>query len=220
MDALIVGLKWQLLRNGLQRSTPQLVGLIFGGLFGHGDPGAGNRDHVVAFCSGDPCGPGRGGRGSSDLRGPGPVTSTAFSAMSRHRRGREAVSVLVLLLSVGFGLVGSSIMKRLATPGLLAQVADVLGWTPLGLAWSAPADIVDGAIGPGLLRLGVEVIVLAVTLLAWDALLRNALENPRGASGDRASTRDTGLGLGFLLTGFGVASVMSAVQPYPGAGCR
>lgn len=128
--------------------------------------------------------------------------------------------MLVLLLSVGFGLVGSSIMKRLATPGLLAQVADVLGWTPLGLAWSAPADIVDGAIGPGLLRLGVEVIVLAVTLLAWDALLRNALENPRGACGDRASTRDTGLGLGFLLTGFGVASVMSAVQPYPGAGCR
>src|SRR5664280_143263 len=81
------------------------------------------------------------------------VTSTAFSAMSRHRRGREAVSVLVLLMAVGFGVAGSSVIKRLSTPGLMPQVADVLGWTPLGLAWSAPADIAEGAIGSGLLRL-------------------------------------------------------------------
>jgi ABC-2 type transport system permease protein len=275
--ALIVGLKWQLLRNGLQRSTPQLVGLILGGLFGlsvlavavsglialrFAVPSDVARNvviiggstltlgwalfPVIAYGIDETLDPARfatfavprrqlvlGLLVSSLVSVPaavtailglatvitwsrsvlailvapvaaavavltcvalGRVTSTAFSAMSRHRRGREAVSVLVLLLSVGFGLVGSSIMKRLSTPGLLAQVADVLGWTPLGLAWSAPAVIVDGAIGSGLLRLGVAVIVLAVALLAWDALLRNALENPRGVSGGRASTRDTGLG--------------------------
>jgi len=102
--------------------------------------------------------------------------------------------VLVLLFSVGLGVVGSSIMKHPFTPGLLPQVADVLGWTPLGLAWSAPALIVDGAVGSGLLRLALAGIVLGAALLAWDALLRNALENPRGVSGGRAATRDTGLG--------------------------
>src|SRR5450756_2108218 len=99
------------------------------------------------------------------------VTSTAFSAMSRHRRGREAVSVLVLLLAVGLGVAGSSIIKRLSTPGLLAHLADVLGWTPLGLAWSAPSDIVDGAIWSGLLRLALALAFLLVALVVWDFFL-------------------------------------------------
>jgi ABC-2 type transport system permease protein len=64
----------------------------------------------------------------------------------------------------------------------------------LGLAWSAPADIVDGAIGSGLLRLTLAVIVLAVALLGWETLLRRALENPWGTSANRPAPRDTGLG--------------------------
>jgi len=74
----------------------------------------------------------------------------------------------------------------------------VLGWTPLGLAWSAPADIVDGAFAGGLLRLTLALVFLVLALMAWDALLRSALENPRATSGARASTgaasRDSGLG--------------------------
>jgi ABC-2 type transport system permease protein len=275
--ALIVGLKWQLLRNGLRRSTPQLVGLILGGLYGLGVlavvatglialrfavPSDVARTTVIiggsaltfgwaifpviAYGVDETLDPARfatfavprrqlvlGLLVSSLVSVPAAVTtilgfvtvitwsrsalavlvapvaaavavltcvamsrvtSTAFSAMSQRRRGREAVSVLVLLLSVGLGVVGSSVIKRLSTPGLLPQVADVLGWTPLGLAWSAPADIVQGAIWTGLLRLALAVIVLAAALLAWDFLLRSALENPRGTSSDRAAPRNTGLG--------------------------
>ena len=36
MVALIVGLKWRLLRNGLRRSTPQVVGLVIGAFYGFG----------------------------------------------------------------------------------------------------------------------------------------------------------------------------------------
>jgi ABC-2 type transport system permease protein len=275
--ALIVGLKWQLLRNGLRRSTPQLVGLVIGGMYGLSVlavlvsglvalrlavPSEVARTVVViggsaltlgwvvfpviAYGIDETLDPARfatfavprrqlvlGLLVSSLVSIPAAVTtilgmatvitwsrsvlailvapfgaavavltcvalsrvtSTAFSAMSRHRRGREAVSVLMLLLAVGFGVVGSSIIKRLSTPGLLHRVADVLGWTPLGLAWSAPADVAEGAIGTGLLRLALAVVVLAAALLAWDSLLRNALENPRGTTGDRSATRDAGLG--------------------------
>lgn len=276
MVALIVGLKWQLLRNGLRRSTPQLVGLILGGVYGLGVLAVAvsvlvalrfavpsdvarivvviggsvlilgwTLFPVIAYGIDETLDPARfatfavprrqlvlGLLVSSLVSVPAAVTAilglatvitwsssvlavlvapvaaavavltcvalsrvaaTAFSAMSRHRTGREAVSVLVLLLAVGFGIVGSSIMKRLSTPGLLSHVADVLGWTPLGLAWSSPADIVSGAIGSGLLRLALAVIVLGAALLAWDFLLRNALENPRGATGDRSGSRDRGL---------------------------
>jgi ABC-2 type transport system permease protein len=121
------------------------------------------------------------------------VTSTAFSALSRHRKGKETVSVLVLLISLVVGAVGSSILKQLSTPGLLSRVADVLGWTPLGLAWAAPADIVAGATATGLLRLALATAFLVVILVAWDLVLCSALENPRGTSGDRAANADAGL---------------------------
>jgi len=126
------------------------------------------------------------------------VTATAFSAMTRRRRGKELVSLLVLVMALGIAVASSSIMKGLSAPGLLAHIADVLGWTPLGLAWSAPADIVDGALAAGLLRLVLALIFLVLALMAWDALLRSALENPRATSGARSSTvgayRDSGLG--------------------------
>jgi ABC-2 type transport system permease protein len=279
--AHIVGLKWQLLRNGLRRSTPQLVGLVFAGLYGLGVLGVamtgliGLRFEppsdaartaitvggsaatlgwallpVIAYGIDETLDPARfatfavprrqlvlGLLLSSLVSVPAVVTtvlafatvitwsrsvlavvvaplaaavgvltcvalsrvtSTAFSAMSRSRRGKDVVSLMVLLLSVGIAVGSSSIMERLSAPGLLAKVADLLGWTPLGLAWSAPADIVDGAIGSGLLRLALAMVFLMVALLAWDLLLRGALENPRAASGGRtatrAATRDTGLG--------------------------
>jgi ABC-2 type transport system permease protein len=278
--ALIVGLKWQLLKNGLRRSTPQLVGLILGGLYGLGvlvvmvsglitlrfaAPSDAARNvvviggsllmigwaifPVVAYGVDETLDPSRfatfavaprqlvlGLLASSLVSVPAAVTtilglatvitwsrsvlavlvapvaaavavltcvtlsrvtSTTFSAMSRHRRGRETVSVLVLLLAVGLGVASSSIIKRVSAPGMMSQMADVLGWTPFGLAWSAPAEIVDGAIWSGLLRLGLAVIVLLAALMAWDALLRRAMESPLGTSGGGASTRDAA-GLGWF----------------------
>jgi ABC-2 type transport system permease protein len=275
--ALIVGLKWQLLRNGLRRSTPQLVGLVLAGLYGLGAVVvlvsglvvlrfAASVDNartvvviggslltlgwvlfpVIAYGIDDTLAPERfatfavprrrlvlGLLVSSLVSVPagvtailglatvitwsrsvpavlvaliaavlgvltcvalGRVTSTAFSAMSRRRRGREVVSVLVLLLSVGLAVVGASIIGRLSTPGLPAQVADVLGWSPLGLAWAAPADVVQGSIGTAVCRLALSAVVLGAALLAWNSLLCRALENPGRASGDGAATRDTGLG--------------------------
>jgi len=275
--AHIVALKWQLLRNSLRRSTPALIGLILGGLYGLGalavvvagliglrfavpsDAAAaaiivgGSAVMlgwaivpVIAFGVDQTLDPARfatfavpvrrlvlGLLLSSLVSVPAAVTtiiglatvitwsrsvlavlvapvaaavavltcvalsrvtSTVFSAVSGNRRGKEALRVLVVVVVTGAWIAAQSIMSRLATPGLLAQVADVLGWTPLGLAWAAPADIVDGAIGLGLLRLTLAVVFLVVVLMAWERLLRGTLDNPRGMSHGRSATRDTGLG--------------------------
>jgi len=274
--ALIVGLKWQLLRNGLRRSTPQLVGLVLGGLYGLGVLSVGvtalvglrfaatsDTARIIVTIGGSGLTLGWAlfpifSHGVDDTLDPvrfatfavprrqlvlgmlvaslvgvpaavtsilalatvftwsrsvlalvvalvavvvavltcvalSRVTSTAFSALSRHRKGKERISIAVLMLSAGLGVVGSSMINRLSTPGLLAQVADVLGWTPLGLAWSAPADIVAGATVSGLVRLMLAAIVLVASLVAWDHLLCSALENPHVSSGDRSSNADAGL---------------------------
>lgn len=107
-----------------------------------------------------------------------------------------------------------SIMGRLSEPGLLAGLADVLGWTPLGLAWAAPADIVAGATGSGLLRLALAVVFLAVLLMAWEFLLRGTLENPKATSGGHSATRDTGLGLFGRLPGTPTGAVAARAITY------
>jgi ABC-2 type transport system permease protein len=124
----------------------------------------------------------------------GRVTSSASFAISRRRRGKEALLLLMLLLSLCAGLAVSAIVKRASSPELLASVANVLGWTPLGLAWAAPADIVDGAIGSGLLRLALGLAFLVMVLTVWNSMLRAALENPRTTAGAAPATRNTGLG--------------------------
>ena len=276
MVAHIVGLKWLLLRNGLRRSTPQLVGLILAGVYGLGvlvrglawlialrsvpaDEAriaitlAGSAVTlgwalipVIAYGMDDTLDPARfatlpiprrqlvPGLLVSSLVGVpavvttvlafatvttwsrsvpamvvapvaaavgvltcvalGRVTSAAFVAMFRHRTGRQVLSLLVVLVAAAIWLAGASIMERLSAPGFPAAAADVLGWTPLGLAWSAPADVAGGSIMTGLLRLVLAGAVLLAALLGWDILLRGALENPRATSGGRAVTRDPGLG--------------------------
>lgn len=277
MVALLVGLKWQLLRNGLRRSTPQLVGLVLALLYGLGvlvvafsglvalrfaSPPEDSRTAiaiagslvtlgwtilpVIAYGIDETLDPSRLatfavprrqlvvglllsslvgvpaavttvlGLGTVITWSRSPlalvvapiaavvavvtcaalsrVTSAASFAMSRRRGGKETLILLILLSSLGIGLAISSIVKDVASPGVLPHVADVLGWTPLGLAWSAPADIIEGAIGVGLLRLALAMAFLAVALRVWDSLLRSALENPRTTAGVTSTTRDTGLG--------------------------
>lgn len=284
MVAHIVRLKWQLLRNSLRRSTPQLIGLIVGGTYALALVGGGLIGlialrfaapsdvartaiilggsaatlgwavvPVIAFGVDQTLDPSRfatfaiprrqlvlGLLVSSLVGIPAAVTailafatvitwshsalavlvalvaaavavltcvalsrvtSTAFSAVSGSRRTKETLRALVMLTMAGTWIATQIITRRLSEPGLLGDIADVLGWTPLGWAWSAPADIVEGHIGSGLLRLALAVVFLMVVLMAWEFLLRGALESPKGTSSGRSATRDTGLGLLARLPG-------------------
>lgn len=108
------------------------------------------------------------------------------------RRAREVGLVTGALAVVGLLLVVGQV-RRLGLEGVLEgvpEVAAVLGWTPLGAGWSAPATLARGdvlaAVGQGL----VAVAGAAAGLAAWAALLRRALVRPPSRSGRRRRRRD------------------------------
>jgi ABC-2 type transport system permease protein len=92
-------------------------------------------------------------------------------------------------------------------------LAGLLGWTPLGLAWAAPADAAAGAPGSGLLRLLLAVLVLGALLALWDRLLRRALENPRSVSA-RGGGRRAGTGWFARLPGTPTGAVAARSATY------
>ena len=111
------------------------------------------------------------------------AVTTALAPVLSGRRSREVTGFVVLVVVavgyLGFGRltrVGIGVGDRIIT--LLGGVARVLGWTPLGAAWAAPADAAAGAWGTAVLRLAVLVATLAVLALLWDRALARALVQP------------------------------------------
>ncbi|MFB9377073.1 hypothetical protein ACFFKU_02300 [Kineococcus gynurae] len=126
------------------------------------------------------------------------LTTTAAAAVLRARRTRDVLVVVGGLLAVGVGpalnlLVpqdGSDVRAWVAAG---RQTAEVLGWTPLGLALAAPVDAAAGAWGSALLRLVLAGLVVLLVLRAWRAALTRTLDRPRvsGGSGTARGGRDT-----------------------------
>lgn len=101
------------------------------------------------------------------------------------RRSREVALAAAVLAVVGLVVVVAQ-ARRLGLEGVLEgvpEVAAVLGWTPLGAGWSAPALLaagdVPGAVGQGL----VAVAGAAVGTAVWAFVLRRALVQPPSRSG-------------------------------------
>ena len=102
------------------------------------------------------------------------------------RRSRELGAVGGLLV-VGAVVPGVVAVGALGIEGALERVpavATVLGWTPLGLAWAAPAAVVQGDVAGGVLRLVLAAGWAVVGVLAWMLLLRRALVSPPARGGE------------------------------------
>lgn len=101
------------------------------------------------------------------------------------RRSREiglALGTVVVLLVVpavlaigSMGLEGA--LERV--PGLAA----VLGWTPLGLTWAAPAAMAGGDLVGALARLALAGVCVVIAAVCWTRLLDRALVRPPSRSG-------------------------------------
>ncbi|MEJ5915023.1 hypothetical protein [Pseudokineococcus sp. 1T1Z-3] len=120
----------------------------------------------------------------------GRLATTAAAGVLGGRRGREVSAVVGVLGLLALGPTMASaggVALALADPGAaVTRVLDVLAWTPLGLAWAAPADAAQGAWGSALARLGLAAAALVGLVLAWSVLLGRRLLAPRPTSGGRS----------------------------------
>jgi len=117
------------------------------------------------------------------------ATTTAAAGLLHGRRTREVGAGIGALVVSGLGLVPLALQS---TGGLDAdrvrRIAGVLGWTPLGWAWTAPAEVALGRPGAGLAKLVLAALALVVVLALWAAALERALVTPPSAGGGRRAT--------------------------------
>ncbi|TFD80910.1 hypothetical protein E3T53_04155 [Cryobacterium psychrophilum] len=110
------------------------------------------------------------------------------------RRSREFTGVgglvlLVIIAPVVLLVVNSNWVW--SGRSLLGDLSAILGWTPLGAAWSVPGDASTGLWGAAALKLLVAAATVGILWLAWQAVVARLILTP----GREVLTRpNTGLG--------------------------
>jgi ABC-2 type transport system permease protein len=102
------------------------------------------------------------------------VTAAIASSVLATRRAREVSVLVVLILIVSISPIITIALSRgwaAGAPQILERIARVVGWTPLGAAWAAPADAAAGHPGSAVLKALIALGFLAVLALAWRALI-------------------------------------------------
>ena len=109
------------------------------------------------------------------------ISTTLTAFLLSTRRSRDISTILGLALLVA----GSPIIALLASidwvhDGLsvLKRIADVVGWTPIGAAWAAPADAAAGYEGSAIAKLVISIGWLLVLALVWRVLVSAVLVTP------------------------------------------
>lgn len=115
------------------------------------------------------------------------LTTTLATGLGGSRRGRELVGTLVLAVLMLSGPIVTGLLVLLDAGGdvgtRMQTAADVLAWTPLGAAWSVPADVAAGLWLPAVARLAIAIGTPIILWLLW----ARALESSRSAGAGRAS---------------------------------
>jgi ABC-2 type transport system permease protein len=111
------------------------------------------------------------------------IVTGLLSASLQTRRARDTVAALgvgALLVLVPGVALGAS---RTIVTAHLEGIAGVVGWTPLGWAWAAPADAAERRFDAGVPRIALALGLVAVLGLVWRQVLRRAMEAPPASSG-------------------------------------
>ncbi|MEZ3159767.1 hypothetical protein AB1K54_04380 [Microbacterium sp. BWT-B31] len=110
------------------------------------------------------------------------LTTTLSSGLGGHRRGREIVGTIVLVLVVLAGPIFTAAAALLGAavdvPGLAARAGAVLGWTPVGAAWAVPGDVAAGEWPAALAKLVIAVATFAALWLLWRRALEASVASP------------------------------------------
>ncbi|MEY2849572.1 MAG: hypothetical protein RI885_2239 [Actinomycetota bacterium] len=124
------------------------------------------------------------------------VTTSLAAFLLATRRSRETTGLVALLvivcLSPAIAILASVDWQE---DGLaaLARIADAASWTPLGAAWSAPADAAAGDPSTAITKLFIGAVFAGLLWFAWRALVAHMLVTPQ-----REGTQRSYEGLGFF----------------------
>ena len=124
------------------------------------------------------------------------VTTTLAGVVVSTRRARELSTIggiAVLIAAAPLVVVLSSIDWAANGIDVLTRIADVVGWTPIGAAWSAPADAAAGLESSAYAKLAIAIAWVLVLFVVWRLLLGAALVSP-----ERRPQAKKYLGLGWF----------------------
>lgn len=109
--------------------------------------------------------------------------STAIGALLLStRRAREACGLITLVVLVVIGATLALHGKfewRNSSTAVLAQSASLLGWTPLGAMWSAPAAAASGNQTEALQKLLAALFSTALLAMVWRQIVAKVLVTPQ-----------------------------------------
>ena len=114
----------------------------------------------------------------------------AMSIVMAKRRFREATMVLVALLCCGLGVGMQVVMKAdPVTHRIPVSAGRIVGWTPLGWAWSMPWESARGSWLAFVIKLIVSIAAVAVMVWAWQAIVARRLVAPVGDGASAAKVK-------------------------------
>ncbi|MCG5218312.1 hypothetical protein [Streptosporangium sp. KLBMP 9127] len=140
------------------------------------------------------------------------LVTTSLSSMLRSRRGRDLLAVAAIFIVLLAQLPNLVINRGLAgdPAALLAQVAEVLRWTPPGMAAHAMAD---GSL-TGVAELAFLAVLVVVIGRLWIGALRRALVTADASTQAGSVRRSHGRGIGRLLPDGQLAAVVTKELKY------
>jgi len=119
------------------------------------------------------------------------ATTSLMSSLLGKRRFREVLAAVVVLPFVLLGPLLSQAKRLDVGEDTLDRAVAVLGWTPLGASWAAPAAATDGDPLGALARLAVALVTVLVLAVVWDRALAHTAVNPPH---EQSSTKVRGIG--------------------------
>jgi len=148
------------------------------------------------------------------------ISASLASFVFTTRRARDrspliGIAILVALVPVAVVLAGVDWGHGGLTA--LGVVADVLGWTPLGAAWAAPAAAAGGDVNGALLRLLIALLFSGVLFLLWRRVIAVLAILPERHARSRAHV---GLGWFELLPRTPAGAIAARTLTYWGRDAR
>ncbi|MDG4763141.1 ABC transporter permease [Solwaraspora sp. WMMD406] len=120
--------------------------------------------------------------------------TSAFAGMLRSRRVRDLAAVLLAVLAALIGPLQLLVIGRLegADWGRLAQLAEIVGWTPLAAPYSLGVDVVEGRIWAVPLKLAITAATIAGLLWWWSRSLESAMVGTANSGPAKAERGELG----------------------------